>query len=535
MTNLLRSNELKKPPAVIICGPKGSGKSTFGRLLANSMLNRSPRSGHERGADGVAFLDLDPGQPEYSPPGEVSLVHLRSYNLGVPFTHPIIAPHEHSSLIRAHHIGSISLKDDPGHYQKCAFDLLNQYKSMRSRYPSCPLIVNCSGWVQGSGLELLAELIRRWTFTDVLYTSRLGPPEVVETLTEITSKAGVPFWTLTTQTLRTSTRTAADLRLMQTLSYFHLGEPEGEHLRWNASLITEIPPLTVRYAGARQDIFGIMIYGEELDPQFLAGILEGCVVGLVALEDESAILPRDKGQITMEQDSMNDEMTGLEHDKREPYRTRRHIDSSSSESGQSSRNDSDRDSFRPRPKKARRSRLSKKRAAQTPDDIYQPLISRTPEDLPYLSSGDGANSPPDPLKSYSIGQALVRGINPSKKTLHLITPIPQSTLQALRQQNTKIVLARGKLDNPTWAYREEYCAAAARRRRVRGKKQKEMTEEEREQSKEQWLEAADELRAWASGTPWAEVVDGKGPKKSSGAKVWKARWDFRPRVAREDD
>lgn len=531
-------------PAVMICGPKGSGKSTFCRILANSLLNVNPdpRSSNRRGLDGIAFLDLDPGQPEYSPPGEISLLHLRSYNLGVPFTHPMLSPEEDNVLIRAHHIGHVSFKEDPSHYQRCAFDLLAQYKNMLSHYPSVPLIVNCSGWIQGSGSEVLVELIRHWPFTQVVYTSTLGPFEVVETLQDSAHKARTQFSTLKTQPTQNTSGNAADMRMMRTLSYFHLDEPEGRELRWNSSPITQIPPLTVRYAGPKQDIFGIMIYGEKQDPEFIAGILEGSVVGLVAIEDDSAIFSEDRSHSIMEQTSEDDD-TGepgrAQGAQTHPWRSPTSSDGDSKKSSSSSSGRGN--SSQRKPKRSRK--LSKMEDTEAPFHLQHPSIRRTPENLPYFSTGFGSNMPPDPTKSHSIGQALIRGINPTTQTLHLIVPAPLHSIILSLRESTKIMLARGRLDTPTWAYREEYVAQVSRRRQNR--KDKRMATAAvgdgkgmgREHGKVQTASKTDdgdddgdavdkdgELRRWAAGTPWAAL--GKEPK-GTGAKVWKVRRDFK--------
>lgn len=517
----------------MICGPKGTGKSTFCRMLANSILTITVgqlRLGSPISKDGVAFLDLDPGQPEYSPPGEISLVHLRSCNLGVPYTHPLIISSEGNNLIRAHHVGGVTLKDDPGHYQRCALNLLYHYKRMLSRYPSCPLIVNCSGWVQGSGLEVLIELIRQWNFTDIVHMSMLGPVEVVDTLADSARKAGVTFYTLTAQPSEFTTRTAADLRSMQTLSYFHLDEPEGGNHRWNPTIINEMAPVTARYAGAGQDIFAIIILGEEQDPEFIAGILEGSVVGLVAVEDDTAINDKDysRNDPTSTEselelvDTAEAEAESIEQPQWTTPQTHREKLLSDSDSDQASDSSPSR-SFQPyAPRRERGTPGSKKRKeSQTNNDMRHPLVSRTPEGLPYLSSNSGINNALDPFKSYSIGQALVRGINTTTQTLHLLTPIAPSVFQTLRQRNTKIVLVRGKLDIPTWAYREEYFAAIARRRR--GKRE----------NGDAARFGADEMRAWAEGTPWASFVDGKEPK-GPGTKVWRVRRNLKPRASGGD-
>ena len=49
------------PAAAAVCGSKGTGKSTFSRLLLNTLLNK---------CDQVAWLDTDCGQPEFTVPGQ---------------------------------------------------------------------------------------------------------------------------------------------------------------------------------------------------------------------------------------------------------------------------------------------------------------------------------------------------------------------------------------------------------------------------------------------------------------------------------
>jgi pantothenate kinase len=54
------SSNARIPLSVAVSGSKGSGKSAFARLLVNRLLSQ--------GHGVVAFLDLDPGQPEFTPP-----------------------------------------------------------------------------------------------------------------------------------------------------------------------------------------------------------------------------------------------------------------------------------------------------------------------------------------------------------------------------------------------------------------------------------------------------------------------------------
>ncbi|RWW02507.1 hypothetical protein GW17_00034409 [Ensete ventricosum] len=47
------------PPITLVCGPGNSGKSTFSRILLNTLSHRFKR---------VGYLNTDVGQPEFTPP-----------------------------------------------------------------------------------------------------------------------------------------------------------------------------------------------------------------------------------------------------------------------------------------------------------------------------------------------------------------------------------------------------------------------------------------------------------------------------------
>src|SRR5438067_1068363 len=80
-------------PTILIYGQKAAGKSTFGRLLTNYILTTKSTPAAS-GSDvetaspvRVYWLDLAPGEPEYSPHGQMSLVAVDEPSLGPPFTH----------------------------------------------------------------------------------------------------------------------------------------------------------------------------------------------------------------------------------------------------------------------------------------------------------------------------------------------------------------------------------------------------------------------------------------------------------------
>jgi polynucleotide 5'-hydroxyl-kinase GRC3/NOL9 len=216
LSNLTESSG--QVPAIFVCGPKSSGKSTFARLLTNRLLSNLPGSEKGSNATGIALLDLDPGQPEYSTPGHLSLVHLQEPNFGPPYAHPI--PHGKCRMVRSHAIGAVTPSMAPSFYMACASDLLAHYRNLLSSSLNCPLVINTPGWVLGTGLEILVDLITKIRPTDVVYMSQAGPPEVTTSLKE--AAKGKPLFTLPSQTSEYTTRTATHLRIMQSMSYFHL-------------------------------------------------------------------------------------------------------------------------------------------------------------------------------------------------------------------------------------------------------------------------------------------------------------------------
>lgn len=461
----LQSVRTERPLAILVCGPKGAGKSTFCRILANALLQKAPATGNRKvlGNEGVAFLDLDPGQPEYSPPGNLSLLLLQSWNLGPPFTHPTSGLNQ---LVRAHHFGHVSAKEDPEYYYRCALDLLDHYRRMARGYRSCPLIINSAGWIQGNGLELLSELIHGMGLTDVVYLSTSGPEDVIDTLQGATSRSDVAFHQLLSQSPDSATRTAGDLRMMQTLSYFHMSEPEGSchDMRWNPWPLTGVAPLVIHYAGPKQAILAFTILGDSVNIEFLdaflESILDGCMVGVVVVD-------QDNGAIMPDYDSAG----GLGQNESLPN----HV----------------------------------------ADSAKHASILRTATEIPYIFSSNHTTSPLSPNRSFSLGQGLIRGIDLNNKAIHLLTPIPTSTLQA---HSRNIVLVRGSLDTPAWAYREDFELEKAKRR-VR----------DRRWDTDEGSDGEDKRR-WADRQPWAGIIDGG---RRSSAKVRRVRRDIRYRPVGE--
>ena len=479
----------------MICGPKGAGKSTLTRLLTNELISKSSLG------SGVCLLDIDPGQPEYSPPGDVSLVHLKSYNFGPPYTHPTIAEGSEDILVRAHHVGGITPRDDPYHYIQCVLDLYSTYRRILQNQPQCPLVINSCGWVFGAGLDLLEELIGNMALTDIVYMNTSGPEDVVDTLSEAAHRIGASFHTLPSQSSTSTARTATDLRTMQTLSYFHLDEHERGTLRWNPASINTVEPTNIYYTGPQQNILGIMILGDEMTTTYLAGLINGSVLGVVVIEDDSAI-PDDA--LAEYQQAINN--------------TAMHTQDTAEPTGSAEKHAASPRAMSSMAKPLVGSTEQPPLASSLPSiDSHEPAASRQPkpsirrskEGIPHLFSGHGSNIPLDPSKTRCIGQVLIRGIDTRFNVLQAITPIPAATFATYREQGSKIVLVRGKLDMPTWAYEEECIEAlTAQDERARWRKHRaagEVQDSEGYSGGSDW-ESDFDVEAWAERQPWVSVA-----------------------------
>jgi polynucleotide 5'-hydroxyl-kinase GRC3/NOL9 len=489
---------------VLTCGPKGSGKSTFNRYLLNHLLSPPPQPDSiHSGNDGVAFLDLDPGQPEFSPMGQVYLSHVRKPNFGPPFSHPTLDGFDDGYIVRAHHLGSVSPKDDPDHYAMCASDLMNSYWKLLQTYPRCPLIINFPGWIFGQGLEIVIWLIKTLEISDVVYMSEKGPTEVVEPLQYAANETNIPLTTLPSQPTDFMTRSSYQQRTMQIMSYFHLRKHIG-HPSWSELPIYQNRPLTVNYDGPSQGILGFMVMGCRRDPNLLSQILDGSVVAVVAVEESSAFDPTGQGEAPGEEGTESED----------------HDEDVSPNVDISINSDDPSDIPMSTP------------PLQTVSDGIRPFITRTKaENLPYIFLGNGSCTPLDPKSSHSLGLAIVRSIDTTNHKIELTTPIPHSTLQETLEEGQQIILVRGQLDNPNWALGEEFFAAQAAERRHRkettrlkasGKEQGPM-QRERQEKTAAMLKAR--TRAAGNG-PWRTMVEDGSVDRSgqqTSEQVWRLR------------
>ncbi|KAF3386835.1 Polynucleotide 5'-hydroxyl-kinase grc3 [Penicillium rolfsii] len=486
---------------VLICGPKASGKSTFSRYLLNHVLSPAPETenGHIN-TDGCAFLDLDPGQPEFAPMGQVYLAHLRAPFFGPPFTHPCLDDSRDGQILRAHHIGATSPKEDPDHYALATMDLMEQYRTLLTRHPQCPLIINYPGWIFGQGLEVATWLIKSLGLSDVVYMSEKGPAEVIEPLNLAANEARVSMTILPSQPTDFVSRSSAQLRSMQIQSYFHMSHPSGlSNPLWTDAPLSRTRPITVNYTGDKQGILGIMVMGSHINPGMLREVLEGAIVGVVAVESPNAIMG---AATTSSAYKPNDD----ENDNEDDVDADEDVDMDSSEQ-----------------------QGNGAVSGSLADSVF-----RTPEeDLPYLCVGAGTSVPLNPSASNCLGLALIRSVNTESHQLELSTPIPPSRLQEAIEQGHELVLVRGPLDNPNWAVSEEYYATRATERRYQKSiaREKKVNDSENGDKQKATLAVLRDRIRRASNVPWMTVVEDNSRRhREAAARREKSLWKLRKKA-----
>lgn len=267
----------------LVRGAKNTGKSTFAHLALHHLL-RTHRF--------VAFLDLDVGQPEFGPPGFVSL-HIFDASaeagvVGPAWALPRIA-------VRAHFYGDVSPREDPARYAAYVADLaeffrteLHYYRDdravlghMHSDAPArpkqerrMPLVVNTHGWNKGLGADLVHQA-----------AERLQPTHVFELDSReagaLAAFGDTPCGRHAAQARRRRIN-AAEARTLATLSYLHathLATPGGALLgRWDffTPLVAQRPWVVDVAEGLPG---GLEVH---VDPSLALHALNGALVGLVA-------------------------------------------------------------------------------------------------------------------------------------------------------------------------------------------------------------------------------------------------------------
>ena len=208
-----------QPARIMVTGPKGSGKSTFCRYLANRIITRKPHSS-------VLFLDADPGQPELSLPGTVTLTRISEPIFSLPHVSAALAFSREE--IASVFFGHASPANDPAGFVQAVQRCLECLEE-----GSVPMIINCHGWMTGIGELTIGAILATAKPTFFVSLDKLGasndlvpikgnPLVSDETLFEI-NKISIPIGTPTVlddSSTKSYTLSPADHRWLRFASYF---------------------------------------------------------------------------------------------------------------------------------------------------------------------------------------------------------------------------------------------------------------------------------------------------------------------------
>jgi polynucleotide 5'-hydroxyl-kinase GRC3/NOL9 len=347
----------------------------------------------------VYYLDLDPEKPEYTPHGQISLVVVRTLNLGPSFTHPAtpssLSDTTTNMIVRSHCMPT-NIVNHRDYYRACADDLFLAYKALQSHDKPLPLIINTSGTLYGSDFDILTGLLARFKPHHAVHLVDIQAIDTAQAVKMDSLKTVVTQYRGTTHEIAAQfgaspgMRSDAEMRAMHMQAYFHLAKPNKASsgtTAWNSTPASKLVPWEFCFEKSderTQDFVGFAMYSEPVEPASLVQALNGTIVQII--ESTSSAIPV-------------------------PY------------------------SSLPRTNKYR---------------------------VPYFARTDrtGMMEPLDPRTSKMVCTALVRGFDPERKVVQVLVPKSHETLlHGLSPERT--VLVSGCCEPPEWAYLEDADAASA--------------------------------------------------------------------------
>ncbi|KAG0682796.1 Polynucleotide 5'-hydroxyl-kinase grc3 [Kluyveromyces marxianus] len=150
---------------VMVIGGKNSGKSTLMRLLLQKFLH----SDNELSDELVHYIDIDPGQTEYSAPESISWNKLDAKTMA-------LGQHlcqGNYTTVKQHFLGSSSPQDLPTTYSNAVESLLKSWEDENFMGTS---FLNIPGWIKGFGVKIINHALSHFKPTHIIFLSHNGKP-----------------------------------------------------------------------------------------------------------------------------------------------------------------------------------------------------------------------------------------------------------------------------------------------------------------------------------------------------------------------
>ena len=173
-------------PRVAVIGDSGTGKSTFVKFLVNYLISKNSQNSENSKPskrNGICLLDVDPGQPEKSLPGVLTVGSVSKPMLGSAYTYSLAVAlnankevsgsHEdlsdYVSTTGQHFFGSVSPDARKSHYVSAVSNLMD---TVKLKHSDQPLIINTMGYISGQGLHFIIDLFKITKPTHVINLRR---------------------------------------------------------------------------------------------------------------------------------------------------------------------------------------------------------------------------------------------------------------------------------------------------------------------------------------------------------------------------
>ncbi|AMD21893.1 HFR038Wp [Eremothecium sinecaudum] len=279
---------------VLCIGGKNSGKSTLLRLLVQKLVHGrytdvNNIENEAYGSNLVNYLDLDPGQPEYSSPESISWNKITSSSLS-------LGQHMAQGMketVKEIYLGSSSPQSWPETYLKATKAILQSWDSENLMGTT---VLNLPGWIKGFGVKIMNSVIKDFKPTHLILlkhknrqiSKELKVPDNFETVQRGTYQPhiiDVPAFheNIVPGRLQQDPRYhASNIRHFKLLAYFH----KQSRFSYNPFPLLKAPPLQIAFGS--QGIRGFQFlhdYSDRFHQDDLAGALEGCIVSIYCTQE----------------------------------------------------------------------------------------------------------------------------------------------------------------------------------------------------------------------------------------------------------
>ncbi|CCC66853.1 hypothetical protein NCAS_0A02950 [Naumovozyma castellii] len=284
--NMIHRNE-SLDVRIMVIGGKNSGKSTFLKLLLENFLHGG--SSMEMTQQELLYLDLDPGQPEYSHPECISLTEINSSEkvLGQDLNQAF------KKIIKQLYVGMPSPQDEPTLYLEKVDKIIEAFENESFVGTS---LLNLPGWIKGFGLNILNHIIKQYKPTNIIilesnntkqYTDSLQIPDYFETALHNKYKPSISTLKANSNSNKDSTLQKqskfqpSQIRIFKMLALFHKTQQDIYNLKYDFHPLVTKAPVQISY-GNSPGICGIQMLNEfkNIHPDDLQSALEGTIFGL---------------------------------------------------------------------------------------------------------------------------------------------------------------------------------------------------------------------------------------------------------------